>query len=119
MCLFFIENVQISVIFFWYQFLVRFLDLLVVFFNSHFRRNVGLVDPYIGFQEFDINSYLVFFEWGNCSILCFFFIFNLFYFRLSFLSDPLSFFIKASPVNLEGFPGDFSLLPVDYWVVFM
>jgi hypothetical protein len=47
----------------------------------------------------------------------FFFIYNFLYFRLLFLSN--SFFHEAPPVDLEGFKGNFSLLPVDNWVVFM
>jgi hypothetical protein len=36
-----------------------------------------------------------------------------------FLSDSFAFFHKASPVDSEGFKGDFSLLPVNNRVVFM
>jgi hypothetical protein len=36
-----------------------------------------------------------------------------------FLSDSFAFFQKASPVDSEGFKGDFSLLPVNNRVVFM
>jgi hypothetical protein len=38
---------------------------------------------------------------------------------LLFLSNSFAFFYKASPVDFEGFKGDFSLLPVDDQVVFV
>jgi hypothetical protein len=35
------------------------------------------------------------------------------------LSNSFAFFHKASPVDFKGFESDFSLLPVDDWVVFV
>jgi hypothetical protein len=53
------------------------------------------------------------------SVLSFFIVYNFLYLRLLFLSDSFAFFHKASPVNLEGFKSDFSLLLVNDQVVFV